>query len=111
MRRWTADGDGRYAWPLAACAVALVAALTRADASSAQGLPDIRVSRASVPPKIDGDLSDTAWEDASPLNVGEWISYNPLRGEKTAPVTEVRIVYDERYLYFAFHCFDSEPDR
>ena len=25
--------------------------------------------------------------------------------------TEVRIAYDDRNLYFAFHCFDSEPDK
>src|SRR4029079_8036319 len=25
--------------------------------------------------------------------------------------TDVRIAYDDRYIYFAFHCFDNEPDK
>ena len=44
---------------------------------------------------------------------GEWASYNPNRGD-TMPDdfrTEVRVAYDDRNIYFAFHCFDNEPDR
>jgi hypothetical protein len=94
-----------------AIAVALVCLLAVATGSQAQTLPDFRVSRVPVPPTIDGDLSDAIWETLAPLTLGEWVSYNPLRGEKTAPPTEVRVAYDDRYLYIAFHCFDSEPDR
>jgi uncharacterized protein DUF5916/cellulose/xylan binding protein with CBM9 domain len=74
----------------------------------AQSHPDFQVSRVSAPPVIDGDLSDEAWS-GNPLDLGEWISYNPLRGEKVFFRTEVRIVYDDRNIYFAFHCFDDEP--
>src|SRR4029077_5713347 len=44
---------------------------------------------------------------------GDWVSYNPLYGEKAQQQqrTEVRIAYDDRYIYFAFHCFDSEPGK
>ncbi len=62
------------------------------------------------PPKIDGDLGDHVWND-DPLVLGDWISYNPLYGDKMSQRTEVRIAYDDQNLYFAFHCFDSEPDR
>src|SRR2546422_9838778 len=68
------------------------------------------VARASAPPKIDGILDDEAWQQA-PLVLGDWISYNPLYGEKLEFQTEVRLIYDDRNLYFAFHCFDSEPDK
>src|SRR5438552_2611602 len=88
----------------------LACLLPTARPLQAQNLPDFRVSRVLIPPKIDSDLSDSAWE-GPPLTIGEWVSYNPLRGEKNAPVTEVRVAYDDRYLYFAFHCFDNEPDR
>src|SRR5437879_9768076 len=94
-----------------AVAVALVCWLAAATGSEAQTLPDFRVSRAPVHPTIDGDLSDAVWETLAPLTLGEWVSYNPVRGEKSAPQTEVRVAYDDRYLYIAFHCFDSEPDR
>ena len=57
---------------------------------------------------IDGDLSDEAWR-GRPLDLGQWVTYNPHRGEKVPTRTDVRIVYDDRNIYFAFHCFDSEP--
>jgi Domain of unknown function (DUF5916)/Carbohydrate family 9 binding domain-like len=92
------------------CLKVLAAILLLASVTDAQTLPQFKVSRAAQPPRIDGDLSDDAWQGA-PLELGEWISYNPLRGEKTPDRTEVRVVYDDRNLYFAFHCFDSEPDK
>jgi hypothetical protein len=76
----------------------------------AQDRPEFRVQRAAVPPKIDGDLSDEVWKN-DPLDIGEWISYNPLRGERSQQRTEVRIAYDDRNIYFAFHCFDDEPQK
>ncbi|HYR83742.1 MAG TPA: DUF5916 domain-containing protein [Terriglobia bacterium] len=76
----------------------------------AQDRPEFRVQRAAVPPKIDGDLSDEVWRD-DPLDIGEWMSYNPLRGERSPQRTEVRIAYDDRNIYFAFHCLDTEPGR
>ena len=41
------------------------------------------------------------------------MSYNPLRGDEMSNElrTEVRIAYDDRNIYFAFHCFDNEPDK
>jgi hypothetical protein len=70
----------------------------------------LQVPRAIVPPKIDGALDDEAWQQA-PLILGDWISYDPLPGEKSAFRTDVRIAYDDRNLYFAFHCFDPEPGK
>src|SRR5437762_3389987 len=85
---------------VAAVLFCLLAASTHVRA---QTLPDFRVSRAVVPPKIDGDLSDAVWEGPALSLGGEWVSYNPVRGEKDAPRTEVRVAYDDRNLYLAFH--------
>ena len=78
----------------------------------AQDRQDFRVPRAAEPPKIDGILDDDVWQQ-EPMVLGDWISYNPLRGDKmpTGLRTEVRIAYDDRDIYFAFHCFDNEPDK
>jgi hypothetical protein len=78
----------------------------------AQASQDFAVPRAAQPPKIDGVLDDEAWRQA-PMPTGEWLSYNPLRGNKMPAElrTEVRIAYDDRNLYLAFHCFDNEPDK
>src|SRR5215510_9635187 len=77
-------------------------------AAHAEVPPPFRVAHASQPPKIDGDLHDEIWNDAR-LETDEWISYNPLYGTKMPQKTNVYIAYDERNLYFAFHCLDSEP--
>jgi hypothetical protein len=76
----------------------------------AQSRPEFHISRAVQTPKIDGDLNDPAW-NGDALDIGSWISYNPLYGAAAAHRTEVRILYDDRNLYFAFHCFDSEPEK
>src|SRR5262245_14724074 len=76
----------------------------------AQERQEFRVGRAIQPPKIDGVLDDDVWND-DPLVLGDWISYNPLYGTMMPQRTEVRIAYDDRNLYFAFHCLDSERDK
>jgi hypothetical protein len=76
----------------------------------AQSPPEYRVPRAAEPPKLDGILDDQVWTQA-PMPTGQWVSYNPNRGDKMPDVykTDVRIAYDDRNIYFAFHCFDNEP--
>jgi hypothetical protein len=76
----------------------------------AQSPPEYRVPRASQPPKLDGILDDQVWTQA-PMPTGQWVSYNPNRGDKMPDVykTDVRVAYDDRSIYFAFHCFDNEP--
>src|SRR5215510_16122638 len=79
-----------------------------ATTAHAETPPPFHVAHAMQPPKIDGDLHDEIWNDAR-LETDEWISYNPLYGTKMPQKTNVYIAYDERNLYFAFHCLDSEP--
>jgi len=74
----------------------------------AEERPTFHIARATDPPKVDGILNDEAWK-REPLPLGEWVSYNPLRGGHADQRTEVRIAYDDRNIYFAFHCFDAEP--
>ncbi|HEX6737682.1 MAG TPA: DUF5916 domain-containing protein [Vicinamibacteria bacterium] len=65
-------------------------------------------ARITAPPVIDGRLDDEAWQQP-PLPLTEWISYNPKNGDKIPQQTEVHAAYDDKYLYFAFHCVDPEP--
>ena len=55
-------------------------------------------------------LEDEAWQ-GPPLPLTEWLTYNPMNGEKLTQSTEVRAAYDDRYIYFAFRCRDPEPDK
>ncbi|MCX6543899.1 MAG: DUF5916 domain-containing protein [Acidobacteria bacterium] len=62
------------------------------------------------PPKIDGRLDAGEWP-AEPLPTGEWVSYNPLYGERLPHQTTVWVGYDKRYFYFAFRCSDPDPSK
>jgi len=86
--------------------------LSFATRANAQVAPDLVVERAAQPPKVDGILDDEVWKRA-PLSTGDWTSYNPVRGDKMSNDlrTDVRVAYDDRNIYFAFHCFDNEPDK
>jgi len=70
----------------------------------------LRSHRIEQAPTIDGVLDDDAWRDG-PLETGEWLSYNPLHGNKVPQQTKVWVAHDSNYLYFAFQCDDPEPAR
>jgi hypothetical protein len=93
-------------------AVSLTIATLHAGASEAdEGTPVVlAATRAVSSPLIDGALDDEAWRH-EPLALGEWLSYNPLHGDRVPQRTRVWAAYDDRYLYFAFDCQDPEPDR
>src|SRR5215216_5526589 len=57
------------------------------------------------PPAIDGKLDDEVWKTATVLK--DFYQVQP--GDNLIPQnrTEVRLGYDPRFLYIAFHCFDD----
>jgi hypothetical protein len=65
--------------------------------------------RATLAPKLDGILDDDVWA-TQPLPLGPWLSFQPLVGERAPDTTQVWVAYDADALYFAFRCFDEEPD-
>ena len=56
---------------------------------------------------IDGVLDERAWQAATPL--GDFIQAEPLEGQAASEKTEVRILYDDAYVYVGVICYDSEP--
>jgi hypothetical protein len=94
-----------------ALAVALLPLVCPVDAHAAERDPlSLQASRVPAPPVLDGLLDDEAWRSGE-LPTGDWLSYNPLYGDKIQQQTHVWITYDAHYLYFAFQCDDPEPDR
>ena len=71
---------------------------------------EIPAPRFGTPPVLDGALDEEAWS-RPPLALGEWLSYNPLPGDRITQKTEVWLGYDDHYLYVAFRCSDPEPDK
>jgi hypothetical protein len=93
---------------LVTCAPSVHAGQDAKSSSSAR--PVLRSHRVQQAPVIDGVLDDDAWREG-PLETGEWLSYNPLHGNKIPQQTKVWIAHDSDYLYFAFQCDDPEPGR
>jgi hypothetical protein len=84
--------------------------LAAAVGEAALAVAPLEIPRISNPPVIDGILDDPAWQ-GPPLELGEWLTYNPLNGERLPQKTEVWAAYDASALYFAFRCLDPEPDK
>jgi len=57
---------------------------------------------------VDGALSEPAWEKARELT--DFIQFEPERGKPATLKTIAKILYDDKYVYFCFLCFDPKPE-
>ncbi len=60
-------------------------------------------------PRIDGKIDDTCWDQGT--WGGGFTQRKPRGGDKPTFETEFKILYDSKYLYVAFKCYDEEPDK
>jgi hypothetical protein len=65
-------------------------------------LPSYEVARVTAPIKIDGQLDERAWQEVQ--SVGDFV--NNRDGSASNLKTEARVLYDDKYLYFAFRSID-----
>ena len=65
--------------------------------------------RITTPPKLDGYLDDPIWRQAPAA--GGFRQRNPAEGFLDTEATEVRVLYDEKNLYFGVMCYDKNPAR
>ncbi len=65
-------------------------------------------SRATVAPVLDGRTDDPAWATAQLID--QFLEYEPNEGKVSRFRTEVRVTYDDRYLYVLARMFDPAPD-
>lgn len=67
-------------------------------------------TRTDLKPKIDGILDDECW-----VQVGTWdggfIQQQPRQAQAPSQETEIKILYDDTYLYVGIICHDNEPER
>ena len=95
------------------CSVAVIST----DAAQAQQGTDrtagdrriATAARAATPPAIDGTLDDAVWQQAEPLT--DFVQTEPQEGAAASERTEVRLLYDDTYVYIGVICFDSDPSR
>ncbi|MCH8293930.1 carbohydrate binding family 9 domain-containing protein [Candidatus Poribacteria bacterium] len=56
--------------------------------------------------EIDGELSEPDWQNAKPI--GHFVQYEPDEGKPATQPTEVRILYNDKHIYFGITCFDTD---
>jgi hypothetical protein len=76
---------------------------------SAMSNETVKLTKASSPPEIDGMLSEEIWSTLVPFT--NFKTFIPDFGKDMPEKTQAWMTYDEENLYFAFRCFDSEPDK
>lgn len=69
----------------------------------------LRPTRAPKPPVIDGVLDEGIWQECP--SVTNFKTFAPDFGHDGSEKTIGYMAYDSENLYFAFQCFDKEPDR
>ncbi len=58
---------------------------------------------------INGKLNESAWREADSYET--FYQFEPEYGAPSSFGTSVRVLYDERTLYFGFECLDPDPER
>ncbi len=66
-------------------------------------------TRTKNSPVIDGIINDKVWEQA--VLIEEFFQHEPYNLELPSVETEVRILYDDNYLYVSFLNFDPNPEK
>jgi len=91
--------------------VVVMTALTLVAAAGAHAQVSVtrtlRIERIQTEIRVDGRLDEPVWSQIAPES--GFVQTEPLEGQPVSERTEARIFYDDRNLYFAFWCYDSEP--
>ena len=66
----------------------------------------IKAHRTSADIKIDGELTEPDWQEAQRIN--RFVQFEPDEGAPMTQPTEVKVLYDDKYLYFGFICYDND---
>ena len=91
-------------------AAALLAAAAPVCAAVAAGDGSyFRPLRTGAPPAIDGRLDEAAWREAPSVELTK--TFIPDFGREASERTVAYMAYDAENLYFAFKCYDREPDK
>ncbi|MDH5406968.1 MAG: carbohydrate binding family 9 domain-containing protein, partial [Candidatus Aminicenantes bacterium] len=90
--------------------ILICAILSIALSAVAQDKPQPLIPlKTDTPPVIDGILDDPVWQKAP--HITGFKTYHPDFGKEMVDATVAYYAYDRENLYFAFRCFDSQPDK
>ena len=81
--------------------------------SPASGTPSARrvanATKVVEAPVIDAEMGDPVWRQATPLV--DFVQTEPQEGQPASERTEVRLLYDDTYIYVGVWCYDSAPSQ
>jgi len=93
------------------CAIVWLLSALLGSASATEENPYIRRSlpakHLSAPPVIDGDISDSVWQEAT---VGDTF-VDAMTNQPVKDQTRFWLGYDNTAIYIAAYCWDSQPDK
>jgi hypothetical protein len=69
----------------------------------------VRATRIARPLAVDGQLDDAPYGEVPPIT--ELVQQEPNAGAPISEQTEVWILFDDSYIYFACRCWDEHPER
>jgi len=87
--------------------VGLAAQVLSDDAMDEAIRVPISLSRLTGPIRLDGVVDEPAWDAIEPLRM---TMFSPTFGAPLTERTEVRVGYDDNYVYVSGRLYDSEPD-
>ncbi len=76
---------------------------------AAEPIEPFKAVKTDTEPVLDGILDDPAWKNAQVIS--GFKTWYPDFEKDMSERTEVYIAYDRENLYFAFKCYDSEPEK
>ena len=71
-------------------------------------LKEILAKRTDTPPQIDGNISDSVWDQTTIIS--DFFQTEPEDLTQPTEKTDVKILYDDNNIYVAFMNYDSDPD-
>lgn len=67
----------------------------------------IYIPKLTEPPKIDGVLDNSIWEEQA-LKIQDFLQFTPKEKGTPTQKTVAYLGYDQKNLYVAFRCYDTE---
>ncbi len=82
------------------------------DSNAERIVPEVKAYRVNPhAPVIDGNLEDPVWKSSGVDLITHFTQTDPDEGANPTESTMVAVAYDEKAVYVAFWCYDSEPDK
>jgi hypothetical protein len=69
----------------------------------------VSAQKTTDPINVNGRLDETIWQKTPPIS--NFKQYEPHKGAPAIFQTEVRVLYNNKYIYFGITCFDPQPQK